>query len=64
MFLPYCFAVHSLFVHGKLDLLIMWHSKGCVAEFRRREKILVLVYSYSIFVLASVALTLVMIIVT
>ncbi|KAG8533796.1 uncharacterized protein KY384_001537 [Bacidia gigantensis] len=53
-----------VFGHGGLDVLINWHSKGQVTQFRRQEKGLILAYSYGMLVIAVIALTLAMVLFT
>ena len=53
-----------LFGHGYLDGIMSWHSNGNIQTFRREEKVPVLIYSYTMFVSALIAIALVMIFVS
>ena len=53
-----------LFGHGYLDGIMSWHSNGNIRTFRKEEKVPILIYSYTVFVGALVAIALVMVLVS
>lgn len=58
-----CPPFGMIYGYGFMDGIMAWHTHGAITEFRREEKVIVLVYTYSILALALSGIALVMVII-